>query len=229
VQGTDGLTRGSEPIGRPNSAYPAVMAKPADAVTEALRRVRTAFKRFAYSGFRRDRWQRPDQVVAELSLRPGDRVADLGAGGGYFTVHLARAVAPSGVVYAVDTDPDMLSGLTAQATRTGLANVMAVQAKPGDPGLREPVDLAFLANVYHHLPDRPAYFARIAHDLQPSGRIAVIEARPTGLHRLFGHATSPERIRSELEAAGYTMVADLDFLPRQSFQIFEPHRASPND
>lgn len=205
------------------------MAKPADAVTEVLGRARTAFKRFAYSGFRRDRWQHPDRVVAELGLRPGDRVADLGAGGGYFTIHLARAVAPSGVVYAVDTDPDMLSGLTTQATKTGLANVVAVKAKPEDPGLREPVDLAFLANVYHHLPDRPAYFARIAAYLQPSGRIAVIEARPMGLHRLFGHATSRETICSELEAAGYTMVAYLDFLPRQSFLIFEQHRASQND
>jgi predicted methyltransferase len=205
------------------------MANLPGAVTEALRRARIALKRFAYSGPGRDRWQQPDRVVAELGLRPGDRVADLGAGGGYFTSHLARAVAPSGVVYAVDTDPDMLAGLAALASRPGLANVVVVKAAPEDPGLRETVDLAFLANAYHHLPDRRAYLARIAHHLEPSGRVAIIEVRPAGLRRLLGHATSPETIRSELEAAGYTMVADLDFLARQSFLVFRPRRASQGE
>jgi predicted methyltransferase len=79
------------------------MAGLTDAVTEALRRARIALKRFGYVGFGRDRWQQPDRVMAELGLQPGNQVADLGAGGGYFTVRLARAVAPSGVVYAVDT------------------------------------------------------------------------------------------------------------------------------
>jgi arsenite methyltransferase len=202
------------------------MGELVDAVTQALRRARIAFKRFGYSGFRRDRWQQPDRVVAELGLRPGDRVADLGAGGGYFTVHLARAVAPAGTVYAVDTDPDMLAGLSALARKAGLGNVVTVKAEPEDPGLPETVDLVFLVNAYHHLSDRPAYVARIAHHLRPSGRVAIVEPGPARL--LFGHGTAHETIRSELEAAGYTTVADLDFLPRQSFLVFE-HPPAPRD
>ncbi len=206
----------------------AAVAKLPDSVTKALRRARIAFKRFAYSGFGRDRWQQPDRVVAELGLRPGDRVADLGAGGGYFTFRLARAVGPSGVVYAVDTDRDMPSALAARAVEQGLGNVVAVEAKPDEPGLPEPVDLSFLANSYHHLPDRRTYFALLARHLKPNGRVAIVEATPTGLHRLVGHATSPEAIRSELQAAGYTLVADHGFLPRQGFLVFE-HRRTPQD
>ncbi len=201
----------------------AVVAVLTDSVAQALRRARLTLKRFAYSGFGRDRWQQPDRVVAELGVRPGGRVADLGAGGGYFTFRLARAVGPSGVVYAVDTDRDMPPALAAQAVEQGLSNVVGVHAKPEDPCLPEPVDLVFLANAYHHIPDHPTYFANVAQYLKSAGRVAIIEARPRGLHRLFGHATPPEAIRSALEAAGFTLAADHRFLPRQSFLVFE-HR-----
>jgi arsenite methyltransferase len=189
---------------------------------DVLRRARAALKRFAYSGFGRDRWQQPDRVVAELGLRPGDRVADIGAGGGYFTFRLARAVGPTGVVYAVDTDRDLPQALAAEAAGQGLANVVAVRADPDDPGLPEPVDLGFLVNAYHHLPDRQAWFARLAGQVKPGGRVAVVEARPSaGLLRVFGHATPPGTIRSEVEAAGWAVVAEHAFLPRQSFLVFE--------
>jgi hypothetical protein len=123
----------------------------------------------------------------------------------------------------------MLSGLTDLARKAEPGNVVAVKANPEDPGLPQTVDLVFLANAYHHLPDRPTYFARLAPYLKPSGRVALIEARPTGLRRLVGHATSRETIRLELEAAAYTMAADLDFLPRQSFLIFKQRRAFRDD
>jgi len=204
------------------------MAGLADAAARAQRRARIALKGFAYSGFGRARWQLPDRVVAELEVKPGDRVADLGAGAGYFTFRLARAVGPSGVVYAVDTDPDMRAGLAARAARGEDANVAVVAAGPDDPGLPEPVDLALLVNAYHHVPDRPAYFANLARSLRPGGRVAIVEARPDGINRLIGHATPPATIRSELEAAGYTLLAERDFLPRQGFLVFgRPAPAPP--
>ncbi|MGH8906543.1 MAG: class I SAM-dependent methyltransferase [Egibacteraceae bacterium] len=185
-----------------------------------MRRARIWLKRWAYSGFSRDRWQQPDRVIAALRLRPGDRVADLGAGAGYFTLRLARAVGPSGVVYAVDTDEDLPRVLAAKASRRGLDNVVTVEAGPEDPCLPEAVDLVLLVNTYHHIPDPARYFTALARSLRPAGRLAVIEALPIRLHRLFGHATQPDRIHSTLAEAGYTRVGDHDFLPRQSFQLF---------
>jgi predicted methyltransferase len=202
------------------------MAKLADRVAGALRRVRIASKRFAYSGLWRDRWQQPDRVVGALGLKPGDRVADLGAGGGYFTFRLARAVGPAGVVYAVDTDGEMRSALAERAEASGSRNVVTVEAGPDDPSLPEPVDLVFMVNAYHHVPDRPAYFANLARSLKPSGRLAIVESKPVRLHRLIGHATAPDEIRSELEAAGFELVAEHAFLPRQGFGVFERRHAA---
>jgi arsenite methyltransferase len=197
------------------------MGRLRNSVSAGVRRARIALKAFAYSGFGRDRWQLPDRVVGELGLKPGDRVADLGAGGGYFTFRLARAVLPAGVVYAVDTDPDMRSAMAARAARDGSGNVVPVEAVPDDPALPDPVDLAFIVNAFHHLPDRRTYLAQLASFLRPGGRVAIVESRPAGFHRLIGHATAPEAIRAELEAAGYTLVADHGFLPRQCFLVFE--------
>jgi arsenite methyltransferase len=197
------------------------MAGVLECVGPFLRRVRVWLKGFAYAGPGRSRWQQPNRVIAELDLRPGSRVADLGAGAGYFTLRLARAVGPSGVVYAVDTDPDMPSTVAERAVKQGLANVVAVEARPEDPCLPEAVDLIFLANAYHHIPDPATYFTQLAGSLRPGGRIAVIEALPRGLHRLFGHATTAQEVRSTLAVAGYRPVGNHEFLPRQSFQLFE--------
>jgi predicted methyltransferase len=181
-----------------------------------------AIKRCAYSGFDRDDWQQPERVIAALEIRAGDRVADLGAGGGYFTFRLADAVGPEGIVYAVDVDADMVSYLRKQAEEEDRANVVPVLAAFDDPKLPEAVDLIFTTNTYHHMEDQSAYFARVADDLRPGGRIAIIE--PTGagfFQRIFcGHATPASAIRSEMEAAGYREVERHDFLSRQSFLVF---------
>lgn len=179
-------------------------------------------KRWAYSGSDRDDWQKPDQVIAALELQPGQRVADLGAGGGYFTFRLADAVGESGRVYAVDVDPSMLEYLRDEAEAQGRDNVEVVEAELDDPNLPGPVDLVFTVNTYHHLEDRPTYFANAARYLEPGGRLAVIELSGKGwFSRWFGHNTPPDRIQSELEQAGYRRVAAPDFLDQQSFQIFE--------
>jgi arsenite methyltransferase len=189
--------------------------------SDRLRRARFALKRLAYSGLRRGRWQLPDRVVAELGLAPGDRVADLGAGAGYFTHLLAREVGPSGKVYALHTDPDMATTLAEHVARGGLTNVVPMAVDAEDPRLPEPVDLVFLADTYHHLPDRRRYLTELARYLAPRSRVAVVEPKVQGLHRIFGHATPAETIHSEFREAGYRLVAEHDFLSRQSFLVFE--------
>lgn len=186
----------------------------------------TGWKRFMYEGFGRDRWQQPERVIGELEIEPGASIADLGAGGGYFTFRLADAAGPSGVVYAVDIDDGMLAYLKDRAATEGYANVKTVRARPEDPGLpEEGVDLIFTSNTYHHIEDRPAYFGRLERYLRAGGRIAIVESKRQGFfHTLFGHATEDDVIRTEMEAAGYEVARELDFVSSQSFLIFVPKR-----
>jgi ubiquinone/menaquinone biosynthesis C-methylase UbiE len=188
----------------------------------------TSWKRFAYEGFNRDRWQHPDEVVRVLRIAPGATIADIGAGGGYFTFHLADATGPEGTVYAVDVDPGMISYLGERARDEGYDNVETILAEAADPGLpRGGIDLVFLSNTYHHINDRTGYFRRLAADLRPGGRVAIVEFQRKGwLQRLFAHATESEVIRSEMETAGYVVAEQFDFLERQSFLVFarDPQR-----
>jgi len=170
----------------------------------------------------RDEWQKPQEIFQELDLKPDARVADLGAGTGYFTVRLAR-VLPKGKVYAVDVEPAMVDYVKARAKREGLDNVVGVVAAPDDPRLPEKVDLILLVDVYHHLDDRVRYFRALRDSLRPGGRIAVIDFRldaPYGPPREA--RVGPEATVAEMSAAGYVVAAEHAFLPRQYFQIFKP-------
>ena len=194
------------------------MAAVSDIIRPALHRVRLRLKDFAYRGFARDRWQQPDRVVMALAVREGDRVADLGAGGGYFTFRLARAVGPDGRVYAVDTDADMSELINETAASGRVSNVVTVAAAADDPLLPENVDLVLIVNAFHHLPQAVEYFTTVAKYLRPGGRVAVIEALPRRFR--FGHATQPQEIAAAMTSASYTVAERHDFLDRQSFQVF---------
>lgn len=179
-------------------------------------------KRFAYEGFRRDGWQKPEMVLQALDVRPGQSVADLGAGGGYFTFRLADAVGKKGRVYAVDIDSDMTEYLKERAAEKGYKNVEVVLAAPDDPRLPgNGIDLLFTCNTYHHLAERSDYFARARKYLRPNGRVAIIDHNGKGFFGwLFGHATPSDVIRRELEAAGYQLEREHHFLSRQNFLVF---------
>jgi arsenite methyltransferase len=179
-------------------------------------------KQWAYEGINRDQWQQPEKVIAALKLRPGDQVADLGAGSGYFTFKLAQAVGPAGKVYAVDIDREMIDLIAQRVKKESLQNVQTVVARSDDPRLPTTgVDLIFTVNTYHHIGERIAYFKSLQKYLRPSGRIAVIDFdRRAWLEGLLSHYTPTEFIKREMEQAGYTLQQDFDFLDRQSFLIF---------
>lgn len=169
----------------------------------------------------RDAWQKPNQVIDKLAIKPGARVADLGAGGGYFTWYLAAAAGPQGKVYAVDIDETALGMIQREMTRRGATNVVPIRAEPTDAKLPEPVDLVFSCDTYHHMQNRVAYFNALARYLRPDGRVAIVDFHPHGLFSgLLGHGTAKEEVRREMEAAGYRLIADYDFIDRQHFQVF---------
>lgn len=186
----------------------------------------TALKRFSCEGVDRDSWQKPERVLEALDIRPGAEIADLGAGGGYFTFRLADAVGPQGSVYAVDVDDEMLAYISDRSAREARRNVDAVLALPDDPRLpRDGVDLIFISNTYHHIQDRPTYFARVRRSLREGGRIAIIDFnRESWLPWISGHWTPSDVIREEMEAAGYRLVQTHEFLPCQSFMVFAKTR-----
>jgi ubiquinone/menaquinone biosynthesis C-methylase UbiE len=157
-----------------------------------------------------------DQVVASLGLEPGQVVADLGAGTGLFSVPLAKAVGPSGKVYAVEIDQGLLDYITRKAKEQAAPNVLPVLGKAADPALpAADVDLAFLHDVLHHIGDRPAYLKQVARYLKPSGRIAVVDLNP---------ATGPHRDDAKLQVTKEgvrSWLSDIGFAPAQEFALFE--------
>jgi arsenite methyltransferase len=182
-----------------------------------------SLKRWSYEGFDRDAWQKPDEVIALLEIAPGAQIADVGAGGGYFTFRLADAAGDSGRVYAVDVDDDMLGYLRERVAEEGRRNVEVVRGDFDDPKLPDGrIDLVFSCNTYHHLSDRTAYFARLRADLAPGARVAILELNGNSwFARTFDHTTPKPTIVSELEAAGYRLVGDYDVVEQQHFLVFE--------
>jgi arsenite methyltransferase len=169
----------------------------------------------------RDAWQKPKQVVERLDIQPGARVADLGAGGGYFTWYLAAAVGPQGKVYAAEIDDTALAIIEKEMKSRGVTNVVPIRAEPGDAKLAEPVDLVFSCDTYHHMEDRVAYFQSLARYLKPDGKVAILDFHAEGFFSgLLGHGTTRQEVRREMESAGYRLAADYDFIDRQHFQIF---------
>ena len=170
----------------------------------------------------RDEWQQPKAVIQSLHVPPGASVADVGSGGGYFSFPLAEAVGPQGKVFAVDVDKGSLDYIRRQAETRGVSNIALVQAAKDDPRLPEHgVDLIFTCNTYHHLDNRVVYLQSLARYLRLDGRVAIIDYTETGwFAKIFGHWTPKETVRREMEAAGYQLTDDFDFLRKQHFQVF---------
>ena len=158
-----------------------------------------------------------------LEIRGGARVADLGAGTGYFTWRLAREVGPEGRILAVDIQPSMLD-LAAQAVRQhGLLNVDYVLATPRDAKLpAASLDMVFIAYSYHEFADPETTMEAVRRTLKPGGRLVVVEyakentlAPASPLHKM-----SFDELRSEIEPMGFDLDRILDFLPMQHGLIF---------
>jgi ubiquinone/menaquinone biosynthesis C-methylase UbiE len=171
----------------------------------------------------RDRYQKPDEVVAALKLRATDRVADIGAGTGYFARRFARAVS-AGVVYAVDLEPNMLRYVGKRARAEGQKNIVPVLALPDSPMLSPgSVDVIFICNTIHHIENRSAYYALLQEILAPGGRLAIVDFRKDA-KLVEGPPPEMRLDRKELEReltdAGFRLSEEQNFLADQYFVVF---------
>lgn len=170
----------------------------------------------------RDGWQKPDEVIAALALKPEARVVDLGSGTGYFAVRLARGL-PNGWVYALDSEPAMTQYLEDRAAKEDLINLLALNTPVDQAAIPEPVDCVLVVDTYHHLENRSAYFAALKGVVKPDGKLVIIdfsESSPMGPPR--GHRLPPSEVERELGLAGFTLAAHPEFLPNQYFLVFQP-------
>jgi ubiquinone/menaquinone biosynthesis C-methylase UbiE len=180
-------------------------------------------------GHRSDRLRDPDGVVAALGLLPGDRVADLGPGYGHFTLRLARAVRPDGLVYAADASAATLEDLQQEAARRDIGNLRPVLISRSELALPEPVDLLFVSATYHHLRDPVRYFREARPLLRPSGRVAILESRLEGpLARWINpHGSSSRRVLAQMHEAGYVLVETHDVVAGHLFAVFTGAEPGP--
>ena len=181
-------------------------------------------RRWLYAGgTRQDRLRDPDAVVAALVLRPGMIVGDLGPGAGHFTLRMARAVEPDGVVYALDASRGTLDDLRRAADDRGVSGLKTVRVPRDRLEIPEPVDLLFVSATYHHLPNPQAYFADSRRHLRSGARVAILESRREGLLARWGvhHGSTPSRLQREMAQAGYRLAETHDLVRGHFFGLFE--------
>jgi tRNA A58 N-methylase Trm61 len=162
-------------------------------------------------------------VVNRLALKPGQVVADLGAGTGLFSSPMAKAVAPGGKVYAVEIDKGFFTAIQAKAKENNLSNVTTVLGEFTDPKLpAQDVDVAFMHDVLHHVEDREGYLKNASRYVKPSGRFVVIDYRA----EQSPHAGQSNLIVSEdqaigwMKAAGFAKVERIPLFTDKYFLVF---------
>ena len=134
----------------------------------------------------RDDWNKPDVIMDALGIADGATVADLGAGGGWFTIRLARRVGPNGLVYAEDIQPQMIEAINRRVQHEGVNNVRTVMGTSTDPRLTAGLDAVLIVDAYREMdePARPdvirTLFANVVSALKPQGRVGVVDFLPGG-------------------------------------------------
>ena len=173
----------------------------------------------------REVWDRRDDIIRHLRLQPGQVVADVGAGTGFFTAMMARAVLPGGRVYAVDIARNFVDASVQRARDRGLKNVIGVVNDPRSVRLpAASIDLVFSSDTYHHFEDPQSTLRSIHSALRPGGEMVVIDFKriPGFSHPwVLGHVRAgEEEVTAEIEAAGFELIERLDFMQTQYYLRF---------
>jgi predicted methyltransferase len=171
--------------------------------------------------------EQPELVIDALEIKPGQTVADLGAGSGYYSFRIAPLVGPTGKVLAIDIEPAMLDAIAQRARREHVGNVATVRSSPQDPNLApDSVDLLFMVDVYHELEYPYEMMTKVRTALKPHGRVALVEYRAEDPDVLIKplHKMSERQVRREMQAAGFKHVKTVRTLPLQHLIVFEASR-----
>jgi ubiquinone/menaquinone biosynthesis C-methylase UbiE len=171
----------------------------------------------------REAWQKPDQVMDALSIADGSVVADLGAGGGWFTVRIARRVGPHGLVFAEDIQKEMIESIERRVQREGLSNVRTVLGTPDDPKLPSAaVDAVLIVDVYHEVEQRAALLRNVRAALAPNGRLGIVEFRKDGWGPgpPLDERVDESVVVKEAQDSGLKLISRETFLPYQYLLIF---------
>jgi ubiquinone/menaquinone biosynthesis C-methylase UbiE len=175
----------------------------------------------------RDAWQKPHEVIEALALKPGEVVADIGSGSGYFSLRFAHHVGDSGRVFAVDVDPDLVRLLNRRVREVGARNVQTVLADPDDPLLPDAsIDRFVIVDTWHHIADQSKYLGLLKRMLRPGGQLVMIDFQKKELP--VGPPPSMKIARDDLvrqlETSGFRLAREHTFLPYQYFLVFEPRQ-----
>lgn len=160
------------------------------------------------------------RVVETLNLAKGMKIADLGSGSGLFTRPIAQAIGPDGVAYAIDVDKGLLDIVDAKSKAAGITNIKTILGEPLDPKLPELVDIVLVCDTLHHIGNQGSYLKTLAKYLKPGGRVAVIDFSDTWPEGHESMRYTEAQLDGWMTDAGFTRVADYDFLDNSFFVIY---------
>jgi ubiquinone/menaquinone biosynthesis C-methylase UbiE len=195
---------------------PASPASPAQQAPKARRGLFSPLDLGVLEGADREQWNRPEQIMDALKIADGSQVAEIGAGGGWFTVRLAHRVNQNGVVYAEDVQPEMIEAIRRRVQRENLTNVRTVLGTTKDSRLPQNLDAILINGAYHEMENPVAVLKDAAGSLKPQGRIGIVEYSPGA----GGPGPEPERrIDPETVIKGAT-AAGLKVISRETVPPF---------
>lgn len=173
---------------------------------------------------KRDAYQKPHEVMQALGLKPGEVIADIGSGSGYFALRFAAHVGDKGRVYGVDIDPEMVRHLNRRIRDAGLTNLQSVLADPDDPLLRDrSIDRFVVVDTWHHIDNQAKYLGLMKKMLKPGGQVVMIDfhKRELPVGPRLGMKIAREDLIRQMETSGFRLAKEHAFLPYQYFLVFE--------
>jgi predicted methyltransferase len=173
----------------------------------------------------RDQWSKPDQVMDALGVAEGSKVADVGAGGGWFTIHLSRRVGPNGIVYAEDIQPEMIEAINRRMQHANLTNVKPVLGMPNDARLPAgALDAVLIADSYREMDEPPGsaipLLKNLARSLKPQGRIGILNFTPGGGGPGPVERVAPEAVVERAAESGLQLIKREDLPPFLYLLVF---------